>query len=164
MSKLKLGISTLFILLSIVVVANIIISSSAIFFGKDLFYLNYSSLDAIPIGTKLLLALKIIAMLIFVSAVFIFIKAIIRFSKDQFFDEKLIRSFSKAGFLFFVAGLIGFITSLLVLFINIRYTNYFNLDSRSLYVMLMIIGLFLFIFKNVLENGKLLKQENDLTI
>lgn len=164
MSKLKLGISTLFILLSIVVVANIIISSSAIFFGKDLFYLNNSSLDAIPIGTKLLLALKIIAMLIFVSAVFIFIKAIIRFSKDQFFDKKLIRSFSKAGFLFFVAGLIGFITSLLVLFINIRYSVYFNLDSRSLYVMLMIIGLFLFIFKNVLENGKLLKQENDLTI
>jgi len=164
MKILKLGISTLFVLLSIAVLVNIVFSSSAIFFGKDLFYQSYSNLELITTSVKVFLALKILALLIFVYAVFLVIKEIKLFSNGQFFNSKLIKCFSRSGLLFFISGLLGFITSFSIFFIDIRYFAYFQIDSRSLYVMLMIIGLFLIMFRRVLEKGTRIQQENDLTI
>ncbi|WP_339614006.1 DUF2975 domain-containing protein [uncultured Winogradskyella sp.] len=164
MKILKLGISTLFVLLSIAVLVNIVFLSSAFFFGKDLFYQSYSNLELIPTSVKVFLALKISALLIFVYAVFLFIKEIKLFSNGQFFNSKLIKCFSRSGSLFFISGLLGFITSFSIFFIDIRYFAYFQIDSRSLYVMLMIIGLFLIMFRRVLEKGTRIQQENDLTI
>jgi len=164
MRKLKLGISTLFVLLSIAVLTNIVFSSSAIFFGKDFFYKIYPNSELISTSVKILLALKILALLIFVYAVFLFIKEMRLFSMGQFFNSKLVKCFSRSGWLFFISGHLGLITSFFVFFLDFRYLAYFQIDSKSLYVMLMIIGLFLILFRKVLENGIYLKQENNLTI
>ena len=140
-----------------------------LFFDKDILHLAYFSSEAPSVNVRTIFVLKAIALSIFMYGVYTLISRINTLSKGDFFNYNLIQSFSKAGKLFCVSGALGIFTSILTVFTTIylkdfKYINYLNFDSKSQYIMLLILGLFFLLFVKVLRKGSFIKEENDLTI
>ena len=169
MSILKNGILFLFLLLVISVLGNIFISASDLFFNYDILSIKGYATSKPSIYIKMIFVVKVIALLIFIYSVFKLISNINLLTKGDFFNPQLISGFAKSGKLFLISGCIGFSASIISMFVFVIFEdfggqNYINIDSKSLYIMLMVLGLFFLIFSKVLRKASLIKNENDLTI
>jgi hypothetical protein len=85
------------------------------------------------------------------------------------FDLRLAIGFKRVGILFCASGILGLCTSIVTLAIGLysgRWIQniYLNIDSKSLYFMLLILGLFFLLFAKVQLTGSEIKNENELTI
>lgn len=161
--------SILFLIWVIAIIGNIITSAIGLFFNHDIFGIGIYSNQDVSLNVKLIFIAKTIALLIFIFSVFILISNLKFLVQRDFFNIKLIRSFYKSGKLFLVSGIIGFIASIvdilnLIVLKNYRSQMYLNIDSKSLYIMLMILGSFFLLFSKVLDKGSQIQYENDLTI
>ncbi|MFD1062412.1 DUF2975 domain-containing protein [Winogradskyella litorisediminis] len=169
MKNFTTPILVLFLLLVIAIVGNIILSTIGIFYNSDIFNTGIYSGTEASINIKLIFIAKSFALITFIIGVYALINKSKYLIKRDFFNLKLIKGFSKSGKLFLFSGIVGFITSLIEI-LNLIILNdfssqaYLNIDSKSLYIMLMIMGLFLLLFSKVLSKGGEIQQENDLTI
>lgn len=159
----------LFLLLVTAILGNIIISTIGIFFNHDVIYTGIYSNHDVSLSSKLIFVLKALALLMFVYGVYVLIRKLKFLVKRDFFNYNLIHGFLQSGKLFLISGLIGFFASIagilnLVVIKDFGSQTYLNIDSKSLYIMLMILGLFLILFPKVLNKGIEIQQENDLTI
>lgn len=169
MRKFRSIISVLFLVLVVAIIGNIVLSTLGLFFDYHVTYVgNYSSED-ISLSIKLIFIFKAIALLVFTIGVFILIRKTNFLVQQDFFNPRLIDGFAKSGKLFLFSGSLGFLTSIASV-INITILNdfsnqfYLNIDSKSLYIILMILGLLFLLFSKVLSRGNQIQQENDLTI
>lgn len=166
--KIVLYISIAIILL--VFGGNIIITTLAILFEKDILRLGYFSGDAIPVPIKILQTLKLVCFTLFVVALIILFRMIYFLSIKKYFSNQVYKSLNFSGRLFLVSGVINFILSFIPFvllkldYMVIKYLKYFNYDSVLFYLSLVFIGLFFILFNNIIKEGSFLKQENDLTI
>ncbi|WP_197052682.1 DUF2975 domain-containing protein [Psychroserpens sp. Hel_I_66] len=150
------------------IVGNIILSTIGLFFDSNVLYPSYSKRE-FSFNIKLIFIFKSVALLIFVFGVFILISKLTYLLKRDFFNSILINSFSKSGKLFLISGSFGFLTSIISM-LNILFLKdyssqlYLNIDSKGLYIMLMILGLFFLLFSKVLAKANEIQQENELTI
>lgn len=169
MKNYTTSILVLFGLLVIAILGNIIISALGLFFNYDIIYTNMLPNNEISLNVKLIFAFKAIALIVFIYGVYVLITKLKYLVRRDFFNEILVRGFYKSGQLFLLAGLVGILTSvasILNLSLIRDYSSqfYLNIDSKSLYIMLMILGFILILFSKVLNKGNALQQENDLTI
>ena len=169
MKLFKNIISGLFLVLVIAIIGNIVFSTIGLFFNHNILNIGVYSSQNVSLHTKLIFIAKAMALLIFIFSVFILISKLKFLVKRDFFNSSLIQSFYKSGKLFVVSGIIGFLASvaeILNLAILKDYGSqvYLNIDSKSLYIMLMILGAFFLLFSKVLNKGNEIQYENDLTI
>ncbi|WP_299382618.1 DUF2975 domain-containing protein [uncultured Lacinutrix sp.] len=162
-------ITVLFISLAIFNIGDIILCTLGLFFNQDVSSAMLPSAVGVSLNIKLLFIFKAIALLIFISAIFILIRKLGLLIKRDFFNLKLINCFLQSGRVFLISGIIGFITSIFelinfVILKDVYGQDYLNIDSKPLYILLMILGLFLIIFSKALNKGRQIQQENDLTI
>lgn len=168
MKNFRIIISVLFLILVIAIIGNIVLSTIGLFFNSDILYSSYSTRE-FSLNIKLIFIFKAIALLIFTSGVFVLISKLSLLVSRDFFNPILINCFSKSGKLFLISGIIGFLISIVNIFNMVILKDYssqlyINIDSKSLYIMLMILGLFFLLFSKVLSKANQIKQENDLTI
>ncbi|WP_040280563.1 DUF2975 domain-containing protein [Psychroserpens damuponensis] len=81
--------------------------------------------------------------------------------KQGFFNSISAGKFIIGGKLFLISGLLNFIFNLILLF---RSEEMLFVGEIGQSFLLMIIGFSLYIISDILQNGNLLKQENELTI
>ncbi|MDO1502347.1 DUF2975 domain-containing protein [Winogradskyella maritima] len=159
-----------FLILVLAIIGNIIISTIGIFFNHDPFNTGvYASSYDLSLNIKLIFITKAIALTVFIIGTYVLISKLSYLVKGDFFNLILIQSFQKSGRLFLLSGIVGFVASIagmlnLVVVKDFSSQAYLNIDSKSLYLMLMILGLFLLLFSKVLKRGGQLQTENDLTI
>ncbi|GGI56487.1 DUF2975 domain-containing protein [Winogradskyella haliclonae] len=160
----------LFLFLVIAIIGNITISAIGLFFNHDVFNTGvYANGYEASLNIKLIFMAKAFALLMFIYSVYILIRNLKFLVRRDFFNNKLVQCFSKSGKLFFFSGIVGFLASICGI-LNIAIIKdfgsqaYLNIDSKSLYIMLMILGFFLLLFSKVLDKGNEIQQENDLTI
>ncbi|WP_411765965.1 DUF2975 domain-containing protein [Winogradskyella sp. A3E31] len=121
----------------------------------------------------------VLGFLLFIVSIYYLKKCIRPFQERRFYSEEVIENLKKAGRLFIFIAL-G--TSLIRIIAALAFNTYANISviggsfgsgQTSLAVLsaigninffLLIIGLFLLVFSSAFENGKFLKEENDLTI
>lgn len=166
MKKIRYSITLLFLVLVVSIVGNLVISALALFFDTHVLYLEPHKPS---LATQIVFAVKALVLLIFVYAVFTLIVNLKLFVKGNFFDTRLITTYNKAGSLFLFSGILGLVVSLVSIFLLMNYGDiqnqiYINIDSKGLYILLMILGLFFRLFASVLNKGNVIQQENDLTI
>lgn len=121
----------------------------------------------------------ILGFVLFIISVYYLKKCIIPFQEGRFYSEEVIGNLKKTGRLFIIislgTGLIGIISAFAfqtyanvsVIGGNFGSGHAFTAVASAIENMnffLLIVGLFLLVFSNAFENGKLLKEENDLTI
>jgi len=122
---------------------------------------------------------NIFAFSFFILAIYYLKKCISPFQEGQFYSEEVIKNLKKSGHLFIIVALsTGFIRFIMAFvfntFVDISLVNgsFGNASKttallsaiKNINFFLLIIGLFLLVFSSAFENGKLLKEENDLTI
>lgn len=162
-------ILVLFIVLVIAILGNIILSTIGIFFNHDIFNTGFYSNNEVSLNIKIIFICKALALLIFIYGVYILVSKLKFLIRRDFFNRHLIQCFLSSGKLFLISGIVGFIVSIvnilnLVVIKDFGSQTYLNIDSKSLYIMLMILGLFFILFSKVLSKGNQIQQENDLTI
>ena len=162
-------ITVLFISLAIWNIGSIILSASGLFFNQDVSSAMLPSGIGVSLNIKVLFIFKSLALLVFNLGVFTLISKLGILIKRDFFNLKLINCFLKSGRIFLVSGIIGSITSIfeLINFVVLKDYHgqgYLDIDSKLLYILLMILGLFLIIFSKALNKGREIQQENNLTI
>lgn len=162
-------ISGLFLVLVIAILGNIITSTIGLFFNSDVFGIGIYSNQDVSLNIKIIFIAKVTALLIFISSVFVLIRKLKFLAQRDFFNPVLIKNFNISGKLFFLSGAIGFTASMadilnLAVLKDYGSQVYLNIDSKSLYIMLMILGAFFLLFSKVLNKGNKIQQENDLTI
>ncbi|PYE83110.1 hypothetical protein DFQ11_101541 [Winogradskyella epiphytica] len=81
--------------------------------------------------------------------------------KEGFFNLKSGMQFKTGGKLFLVSGLLSFLFDFSILYDSKSFNLLGNLGQDFL---LMVIGFSLYIVADILQNGSLIQQENDLTI
>lgn len=169
MKTIRFFISILFLLLVVAIIGNIVMSTIGLFFNHDVFNTGIYSNNEVSLNIKVIFIFKVIALLMFIFGVYVLISKLKFLVRRDFFNLILIHCFSKSGKLFLVSGIIGFTASIFDI-LNLAVVKdfgsqaYLNMDSKSLYIMLMILGLFLILFSKVLNKGNQIQQENDLTI
>ena len=111
-----------------------------------------------------------------ISIILIFgIKYLIRIFKNlslgSYYPLNSIEYYKKSGYIFSICGLLGFLSSFSIILVNIglvdvEFNNlqFLNSGSRSLNLLLIVLGLFLLIISQLHKSYLELKQENDLTI
>ena len=166
MKKIRYSITLLFLALVVSIVGNLVISTLALFFDTYILHLQQ---DQPTVITQSVFLSKALALLIFVYGVFTLISNLKLFTTGDFFNKRLIKTYNKTGSLFLVSGILGFVVSLVSIFCMVKYGDFHNqiyldLDSKGLYILLMILGLFFRLFSAVLKKGKVIQHENDLTI
>ena len=169
MKTIRNLLSFLFLLLTIAIVGNIVISTIGLFLNQDILSLGYYSSDEASLSIQVIFILKAVALLLFVYATFILIRKLHILTNGDFFSPELINCFRKTGFIFCLSGTLGFVVSIASMYVLVvlkDYSNqfYLNFDSKSLYIMLMILGCFFLLFAKVLNKGGQIQQENNLTI
>ena len=169
MKTRRIIITVLFISLAIFNIGDIILCTLGLFFNQDVSSAMLPSGIGVSLNIKVLFIFKAIALLIFVSAVFILIKKLRLLITGDFFNLELINCFLKSGRVFLISGILGFITSIFevinfVILKDYHGQDYLYIDSKPLYILLMILGLFLIIFSKALNNGREIQQEINLTI
>jgi hypothetical protein len=166
MKKIRYSITVLFLALVVSIVGNLVISTLALFFDTYILHLQN---DKPSLVTQIIFVVKALALLLFVYGVFTLIRNLKLFAIGDFFNSSLIGTYNKAGSLFLYSGIIGIVVSLISIFFMMNYGDiqnqiYLNIDSKGLYILLMIVGLFFRLFSTVLKKGNIIQQENDLTI
>ncbi|QNK77068.1 DUF2975 domain-containing protein [Winogradskyella sp. PAMC22761] len=166
MKKIRYSIILLFLALVVSIVGNLTISTLALFFDTYILHLQQGKPS---LATQGVFLAKALALLIFVYGVFTLISNLKIFATGDFFNSKLVTTYHKAGSLFLFSGIIGIVISLISIFFMMNYGDihnqiYLNIDSKGLYILLMILGLFFRLFSAVLKKGNIIQQENDLTI
>jgi hypothetical protein len=168
MRRIRVAIIALFMLLLLTVVGNIVISTIGLFIDERI--LNLGSLTPESTGiVQILFVLKTVALLVFMYGVFCLVKGLMIISDLNLFDLRLAIGFKRVGILFCASGILGLCTSIVTLAIGLysgRWIQniYLNIDSKSLYFMLLILGLFFLLFAKVQLTGSEIKNENELTI
>lgn len=81
--------------------------------------------------------------------------------KEGFFNAHSATQFKTAGKLFIISGFLNLVFSMVLLF---RSEEVLFLGEIGQSFLLMIIGFSFYIIADILQNGNLIKQENDLTI
>lgn len=98
---------------------------------------------------------------LFVIGIIFVQKGLYNIMKKGFFNKKSNSLFRKGGLLFIISGLCSFIINIVVpLF---KGQNFFNMFIGNDFYIL-VIGLSLYLTADLIQDGSLLKQENDLTI
>jgi len=166
MKKIRYSITLLFLALVVSIVGNLVISTLALFFDTYILHLQH---DKPSLVTQIVFIVKALALFIFMYGVFALIINLKLFAKGDFFNSSLISTYTKAGSLFLVSGIIGIVISLISIFFTMNYDDihhqiYLNIDSKGLYILLMILGLFFRLFSAVLKKGEVIQHENNLTI
>jgi len=166
MKKIRYSVTLLFLILVISIVSNLVISALALFFDIYILHLQQNKPSFL---TQIVFLVKALALLIFVCGVFTLIVNLKLFVTGNFFHLRLISTYRKVGFLFLFSGTLGLVISVISIFFMMNYGDidnqiYLNLDSKGLYILLMILGLFFRLFANVLNKGNVIQQENNLTI
>ncbi len=165
MKKLQVTIYILFGFLLLGLILNSIISVSALLLEKDILHLGHFNNSKVPVYLKIISTLKLITLVLFSIGVFYLIKILKLFTNEFYFSERLIHLFRLSGIYLILSGCLGFLLNLTPFIVReLRYMVYLSFDSKSLYIILIIIGLFFFVFSKVIQQGNFIKQENDLTI
>lgn len=122
---------------------------------------------------------SVVNFVLFIVAIFYLRKCISSFLNSDFYSEKVTTNLKKAGNIFIFIGVSTIIIQLFAILyfqnlaenmIQMKTTFLITLsnilaatiDLKS--VISIIIGLFFLLFSKIFENGRVLKQENDLTI
>lgn len=169
MKRYTITVGILFIILVIAILGGLILAAKGLFFNDYYFYKGQPASEIIILRTKIIFIIKAIALILCVAGVYLLARRVYFIVNQDFFNQRLIKSLLKSGILFLISGLVGlfsFVISLVNFIICKDQFGYLNLsiDSKSLYIMLMILGFFLILFSKALKRGSFLKQENDLTI
>ncbi|WP_338732457.1 DUF2975 domain-containing protein [Mangrovimonas cancribranchiae] len=166
MKALNILIFTLFTILLIALLGNVVLSILGLVFEKDVLHLGHFSSEGVPIYIKLLALVKGCVFLLFCLGVFYLMKILNRLSKSNYFSEKHAQLFKTTGVYFIISGILGFCSSLYPLLFSFDFSHwqYLNFDSKNLYIVLIIVGLFFIVFGRVTAHGYVIKKENDLTI
>ena len=121
----------------------------------------------------------IIGFILFIISIFYLKRCLKPFQENQFYSEVVIDNLKKSGRLFIIIVLGTSLTRIIAAFAFSTYANISLIGGSfgsghtfaavlsaigNVNFFLLIIGLFLLVFSSALENGKLLKEENDLTI
>lgn len=168
MKSIKNAILVLFGVLLIAVLANILLSVFGLFFNMDVLHLGAYQKESTAL-IKTIFIVKVIALGLFIYGVFVLVSNLKLVFKGVYFRSDIISCFKRVGSVFCVSGIIGFLASITPMVVMI-FTGEFidhiliNIDSKSLYIMLMILGLFFILFSKVLDKGSEIQQENNLTI
>lgn len=141
-----------------------IITVLAIVFEKDVLQLGHFNFRNTPLWLKFVMILKTLAFCLFFYASFLLIKILNLKNIIDFKNKKTSLYLNKAGVFIIISNSISFLLSFTIIFTNIKYAVYFNYDSKSLNLLMLVFGCFLIIFSKIMNKGLLLKQENDLTI
>ncbi|EDP71077.1 hypothetical protein FBALC1_01297 [Flavobacteriales bacterium ALC-1] len=122
---------------------------------------------------------NILGFLLFIVSIYYLRKCIKPLEEQRFYSDEVIVNLKKTGRLFIVISIVTTLLRIIGLFVFNGLTNNMIVGSKfgfwaicsavvsavgAINFFLLIIGLFLLVFSNVFNNGKLLKQENDLTI
>ncbi len=161
---LKKIIISIFLLVLLWFLGDMVLVLFAFLFEKDVLNLGHFNNENIHIAFKFLAIAKAIMLAIFIYASYLLIKILLLKNTTDYLNKKTSYLLKKSGKLIIISNGINFILSFGVFFANIKYYVYFNSDSRILSLLMLVFGLFLIIFSNVIEKTKYLKQENDLTI
>ncbi|WP_439130595.1 hypothetical protein [Polaribacter sp.] len=134
------------------------------FMEEDLTFLGMVIDDSKSIFLWIKFTLKFIANIVFFMGIRFLLKTLNFNTVKKLFDTKKVLLFKKTGQYFLQSAAIG---SLIIL-VDIFDGKFANLKMSTDFIFIlyfsMIIGFFFFVFSKVLEAGKKLQQENDLTI
>ncbi len=161
---LKKIVISIFIVTLLWFLADTTLVVLALIFEKDVLQLGHFNYQNTPIALKLVALLKTIAFALFIYASYFLIKIVSLKNTTDYLNNTTSSLLSNAGKLIIVSHSISFLLSFSYFFMDIKYMVYFNADSRSLSLLMIVFGLFLMIFSNVMYTAKVIKQENDLTI
>lgn len=164
MKLLKIAIYILFSILVLWMLGNLVITSIALLFEKDVLHLGHFYNENVPVFLKIIAIVKVFNMLLIAYGLYLLIKILNNFFQLQYFKEQNRSYLMNSGRSIATAGLIGFLLSFAVFFVDYKYVIYVSYDSRAIYVLLAIIGLIFIGFSEVIKEAEFLKQENDLTI
>ncbi len=122
---------------------------------------------------------NILGFLLFIVSIYYLRKCIKPLEDQRFYSDEVILNLKKSGRLFIIIMIVTSVIRIIALFVFNDLTNNIIVGSKygfwaiisgvisaigPINFFLLIIGLFLLVFSSVFNNGKLLKQENDLTI
>jgi hypothetical protein len=122
---------------------------------------------------------NVLGFLLFIVSIYYLRKCIKPLEEQRFYSDEVIVNLKKTGYLFISIMIITTLLRIIGLFVFNDLTNNMIAGSKfgfwaicsavisaigSINFFLLIIGLFLLVFSNAFKNGKLLKEENDLTI
>jgi hypothetical protein len=161
---LKRIIISIFIIVLLWFFADTILTILALLLEKDILHFGHFNDGSIPMSLKLLTILKSITFAVFIYASYFLIKILLLKNTIDYLSNEASKLLKKSGILIILSNGISFILSFAIFFIDIKYFVYFNTGSRSLYLLMLVFGLFLIIFSKVIKIAKELKQENELTI
>ncbi|MBC3845541.1 DUF2975 domain-containing protein [Winogradskyella echinorum] len=122
---------------------------------------------------------NILGFLLFIVSIYYLKKCINPLEEQRFYSDEVIVNLKKTGRLFIIITIVTTLLRIIGLFVFNDLTNNMMVGSKLgtwamlssiasaigyVNFFLLIIGLFLLVFSTVFNNGKLLKEENDLTI
>lgn len=81
--------------------------------------------------------------------------------KEGFFNKKSSFKFKTGGQLFLISGVLSLVFDLSLVYYSVSISLFESLGQDFLLIM---VGFGLFVFADVIQNGNILKQENELTI
>ena len=161
---LKRIVLILFIITLLWFLADNVMIVLAILFEKNVLPLGHFGNENVPFLLKFLVMLKTLTLALFIYGSYFLIKILQLKNSVDFLNNNTSTLLNKAGKLIIISTAINFALSFSIFFIDLKYLIYFQSDSRSLSLLMLVFGLFLIIFGKVIETAKELKQENDLTI
>ena len=165
MKKLQILIYVLFGFLLIALLGNSIISISALIFENDILHIGHFTEKEVPFYLKTIAVLKLVTLVLFCISIYYLIKILQILTRRFYFSDNLEKLFRRSGKYFILSGSLGFLLNLIPFFIReIKYAVYLNFDSKSLYIALIIIGLFFYAFSKIISEGSSLQEDNELTI
>lgn len=149
----------LFLLLFIVVILPVLFATDKIEAIIDIEGFDLSNLSALQIA--LLLISSTIIYLLYICAIYFLKESLEDLSNENYFSEKVIKSFNTSGILILIFGVCSTVFNFLVDLILMNELK-FSLDNS--FLLCTLIGLFLMFLSEVFEKGRKTKQENNLTI
>ena len=151
---LQILINVFFIILLLSILGWIVIIS----------YQMIRGLNTFSFKMQIYTFLNVLLLTVFSLGVFWLKKTVVKLADKDFYAPSVARNFKRAGMVFIstaiFSALLDFSSEISM---NAHYDFTFNPDISSTFFSV-IIGLFFIFFSEVLRKGKILKDENDLTV
>ncbi len=137
-----------------------------IFINNDIiktpFEFNGSELEAPEIYIKILIVLLIMLTFIVIYCFYLFRKTLRYFQRRKPFDEFVIFTFNKTGYLLIFSGISS---GVLIFVFQLLFESRVRLNlGLSPYLFIIVLGLFFMVLSEIFKIAKTAKEENDLTI
>jgi len=153
-------------IMSLPMILIIIIFIPSLFFIKDLdlipFRINGVDILVSSLSTKIIIAISSCSYLIVIYTIYLFKKILRYFKNLKIFDNYVIVHLNKIGYLLIIAS---FLNGIPIFIYRIMVKQKFSIDiGLSSFILLISLGLFFMILREVFKISQTMKQENDLTV